>query len=196
MNLKIDEMTEAIYSNGYAVFNNFFDEKSINTFLDIFRDKITLTAAGIGKENSLTKNTEIRSDKISWFEKGSDPQIDLLFFKVIEDLQQALNRRCYLGLNASEFHFAKYEPGSFYKRHKDIFNSDSDRKISVILYLNKNWKEGDGGELKLYLDTKAVTVLPEAGTLVMFESHYEHEVLLSNSDRYSITGWLKNSQKI
>ncbi|MCW3075696.1 MAG: 2OG-Fe(II) oxygenase [Bacteroidetes bacterium] len=196
MNLKIDEITEAIYANGYSVINNFFDEATVSVFLEIFRDKTTLIDAGTGKENSFTKNAETRSDKISWIDKGTNPKIDSLFFKVMEDVQQALNRRCYLGLNASEFHFAKYEPGTFYKRHKDIFNSDSDRKISVILYLNNNWKQGDGGELKLYMDTKTITVAPVAGTLVLFESHYEHEVLLSNINRYSITGWLKNMKTL
>ena len=35
---------------------------------------------------------------------------------------------------------------------------------------------------------------PKAGTLVVFESHIEHEVLTSNTERISITGWIKRKK--
>jgi SM-20-related protein len=63
--------------------------------------------------------------------------------------------------------------------------------------LNKNWKPENGGELKLYLENgEELTIEPRAGTLVVFESHMEHEVLMSHADRYSITGWLKNKSRL
>jgi len=82
--------------------------------------------------------------------------------------------------------------GAFYKKHKDAFKSDDARRISVILYLNKNWEKENGGELKLYLENSEETIEPISGRLVVFESHLEHEVLESKTDRYSITGWLKS----
>lgn len=194
MNSEIDKLTEAIYTNGFGMFEGFFEAKESDELLAVLQEKETfLKAAGIGKDQNYAQIKEIRSDKILWLETGTNECIDRIFFNKIDEIRQALNRRCFLGINDFEFHFAKYEPGTFYKRHKDVFNSDDARKISLIVYLNKNWKEGDGGELKIYSDEKIITVQPKSGTLVLFESHLEHEVMMSNTNRYSITGWLKNS---
>ena len=128
-------------------------------------------------------------------EKNERKELDHIFFDRVDIITQAINRRCFLGINDSEFHFALYEKGSYYKKHRDAFENDDSRKISVVLYLNKNWKEEDGGELMIYSEEN-LKVEPRAGTLVIFESHLEHEVLESRKDRISITGWLKNVRKI
>jgi SM-20-related protein len=96
-------------------------------------------------------------------------------------------------LNDYEFHFACYEAGTFYRRHKDVFSNDDSRKISAVLYLNKNWKSGDGGELVIY-EKEEIKAEPKAGALVVFESHIEHEVLTSHTERISITGWIKRKK--
>jgi SM-20-related protein len=196
-NEKINELVSLVYSNRFAVIPDFFNESEIDTLLNIFLlHESDLTEAGIGKQKEFTKSKAIRSDKIFWIEKEKNPVLDTIFFESIDEISTSLNRRCFLGLNNYEFHFAKYEPGTFYKRHKDAFRSDDARKISVILYLNKNWKAGDGGELKIYLNDAELSVEPKAGTLVIFESDIEHEVLQSNTDRLSITGWLKNNRTL
>ncbi|MBA3665095.1 MAG: 2OG-Fe(II) oxygenase [Bacteroidetes bacterium] len=193
MNSKIDALAESIYSKGFEVSEAFFSGQEVDALLSVFQKNEDLfKEAGIGKNKEYTRIKDIRSDKILWLNKGTDEIIDEVFFYRIETLSVALNRRCFLGLNSSEFHFAKYEPGTFYKRHKDIFNSDDARKISAIIYLNKNWKESDGGELVIYTEEKNITVEPKAGTLVLFESSIEHEVRISTANRYSITGWLKS----
>jgi len=192
---KTNKIIDSFYSDGYCIFENFLDEKGIDILLKIFNTKQTeLKTAGIGKNENFIHEKNIRSDKIVWVEKNESKECDLIFFSEIESLIQSLNQRCFLGLNNFEFHFAKYEPGDFYKRHKDAFTNDDARKISVVLYLNKNWNKGDGGELNIYKD-KTICVQPKAGTLVLFESEYEHEVLQSNKNRLSLTGWLRNDRK-
>ncbi|MGZ4042202.1 MAG: 2OG-Fe(II) oxygenase [Bacteroidia bacterium] len=192
---KITVLIESVYDKGYAVREDFFDIKESQELLSSLQKSETqMKNAGIGKEKDYTHVKEIRSDKIRWLDKGENASIDKLFFDTMEYIKLALNRKCFLGLNTVEFHFAKYEPGTFYKRHKDIFNSDDARKMSLIVYLNPNWKEGDGGELKIYDEENEITVQPKAGTLVLFESHIEHEVMMSYSNRYSITGWLKSEK--
>jgi len=195
MEEKIAALVESLYDKGYAVVENFFDSKETNQLLEVLQKKETLMkAAGIGKQQDHTLLKEIRGDKIHWLEKGDDPVLDNLFFKAMTTIRLAINRRCFLGLNNYEFHFAKYEPGTFYKRHKDIFTSDDARKISLIIYLNTHWQEGNGGELKIYDQAKEITVKPKGGTVVLFESHIEHEVMISHTNRYSITGWLKTEK--
>lgn len=197
MNPGIEQLVNGIYTDGYSIIEKFFGAEEINSFLEVFQKyQNNFTEAGIGRQQDFTKAKEIRSDKILWLEKGNEENVDKSFFNVIAEVILNLNRRCFLGLNDFEFHFARYEPGTFYKRHKDVFKSNDARKISVILYLNNKWKQGDGGELKIYLPGSEITVEPKGGTLVAFESGIEHEVLLSNTNRYSITGWLKNSNSV
>lgn len=188
---KIETIAADVYANGICVFGNFIDANEVIQLLEAFELKRTqLKSAGIGKGDQFTKEESIRKDKIVWLEKN-DNHLSELFFDKVNALVTGLNRRCFLGLNDYEFHFACYGPGAFYKRHKDTFSNDSERKISAIIYLNQNWKEGDGGELCIYSE-QTLTVQPLAGTLVLFESHIEHEVLKSNTQRISITGWLKS----
>jgi SM-20-related protein len=84
-----------------------------------------------------------------------------------------------------------YPEGSFYKRHLDQFNRDDHRKLSVICYLNENWLENHGGQLRIYPDNQAIDFFPIAGRLVCFRSdQIEHEVLPATRTRLSITGWI------
>jgi SM-20-related protein len=103
-----------------------------------------------------------------------------------------LNLTCYTGLNTGEFHYAWYDIGSFYKKHLDQFRTDSGRKYSIVVYLNENWTDEDGGQLLLYIGGKTIRINPEGGRIVFFESDkIEHEVLSSKRPRMSVTGWLK-----
>ncbi len=62
----------------------------------------------------------------------------------------------------------------------------------MIIYLNENWQEKDGGELKIYQANTEQVVLPTSGKTVFFKSNeLAHEVLITHKKRMSITGWLK-----
>ena len=116
------------------------------------------------------------------------------FLHRVDGFIEHLNRTCYTGINGYEFHYALYEKGSSYKKHKDQFKNDSDRKYSLINYLNENWLEENGGKLKLYQEEGVQHVSPNAQTAVFFKSdEMIHEVMVSNRSRMSITGWLKRS---
>jgi SM-20-related protein len=85
-----------------------------------------------------------------------------------------------------------YGQGSGYKKHKDQFKTDNNRKFSLICYLNDDWVASDGGELVIYQHDKPLTISPNAQKAVFFKSdEMEHEVLLANKSRMSVTGWLK-----
>ena len=101
-----------------------------------------------------------------------------------------------LGLFTFESHFAHYAPGAFYKTHLDAFRGQANRILSVVLYLNPDWADDEGGEMVLYQETepnqKLFTVKPELGTLAVFLSEeFPHEVLPAKRDRYSIAGWYR-----
>lgn len=58
--------------------------------------------------------------------------------------------------------------------------------------LNLGWTSKDGGELMVYQQTGIQITTPKNRKCVFFKSsELEHEVLLTNVSRMSITGWLK-----
>lgn len=151
-----------------------------------------MTAAGIGNEPVKDMDQKMRSDKIYWLDKKHGNVFENEFLQQAEDFIDHLNRTCYAGINAYEFHYAVYEQGSFYKRHKDQFKNDDNRKYSLITYLNENWLEEDGGQLQVYENDTVQHIMPRSQTAVLFKSdRTEHEVSKANRSRLSITGWLK-----
>ena len=112
----------------------------------------------------------------------------------IKKLIHYLNSTCYTRINHFEFHYAWYDPGSFYKRHLDQFKSNRGRKFSLVIYLNDNWQQTDAGNLRLYLDGHDIDLFPVGGRAVFFKSdEVEHEVMPSPiRPRISIAGWLKS----
>ena len=151
-----------------------------------------MTAAGVGNEEVKDPNQKMRGDKIYWMNKNTANIYEQQFLGLVEDFIDHLNSTCYTGINAYEFHYAVYEEGSFYKRHKDQFKNDSNRKYSLINYLNENWLEQDGGQLLLYQNEETQRILPESKTAVFFKSdEIEHEVAKAHRRRMSVSGWLK-----
>lgn len=158
--------------------------------LQLQRDGLMM-AAGIGNDEK-DQQQKTRTDKTYWLDKSHDNAFEQEFLQLAEDFIGHLNESCYAGINAYEFHYAVYEEGSFYKRHRDQFKTDDSRKFSLISYLNKDWLEEDGGQLLLYQDGGVQKILPQAQTAVFFKSdEMEHEVTKANRARMSITGWLK-----
>ena len=92
------------------------------------------------------------------------------------------------------------------------------RKLTAILYLNPGWKEGDGGEIRLFVKKEAgvkiVDLSPVGGRMLLFWSdEIPHEVLpttfdqsandktgegddtYSESDRYALTVWIPTDNR-
>jgi SM-20-related protein len=184
-------IADGLADKGYAVTDGFLSESEIEDVLklDLFREE-RLKKAGIGKENKQI-NEGIRGDFIHWIEKATAPASIKKYTDKLDELRLFLNQSLYLSLKDYEVHLAMYPAGSFYKRHLDQFKSDDHRKLSVILYLNQDWKESHGGQLRMYLRDETLDFLPIAGRLICFRSDLiEHEVLPATRERKSITGWM------
>jgi SM-20-related protein len=148
--------------------------------------------AGIGNELLKDPLQQTRGDKIYWLDKSHDNPFEQEFLLLMDSLILYLNRTCYAGIQEYEFHFAVYEKGQAYHKHKDQFKNDDNRQFSLVCYLNKDWKEADGGQLWLHHADGIQKISPEQQCAVFFKSNeLEHEVRSSSRDRMSITGWLK-----
>ena len=145
--------------------------------------------AKIGTSDLEQRKTEIRSDYTLWLDRQKDTDIDD-FFELLDELIKFTGELLYLSLQGFEFHFASYPIGGFYKPHLDQFDSRSNRMLSLVIYLNSEWQDGDGGELKIH-KPKIEIIKPIYNRAVLFRSDTVlHEVLPSNKPRRSITGWL------
>lgn len=151
-----------------------------------------MQAAGTGNEG-VDHNKLFRSDVIYWLDRKHHNDHEDEFFDLMDKFVQYLNESCYTSITNYEFHYALYQPGTFYKKHTDQFKTDDSRQFSMIIYLTENWQQGDGGELSLYLSTGIKNIIPGNDHTVFFKScELEHEVLMTHKPRMSITGWLKN----
>jgi SM-20-related protein len=195
MNNPFDLLIDSYLDNKIGIDAGFLTEKLSNglqqNILQLQSDEM-MKAAGIGNDEVKDAGQKKRGDKIYWMDKSHKNVYEQEFLKLAEDFIGHLNNTCYTGINAYEFHYAIYEEGSFYKRHKDQFRNDSNRKYSLISYLNENWLEGDGGELLVYQNEEVQKIAPHSQTTVFFKSdEMEHEVTMTNRSRMSISGWLK-----
>jgi Rps23 Pro-64 3,4-dihydroxylase Tpa1-like proline 4-hydroxylase len=152
-----------------------------------------LKPAGIGNQYLKDPGQNKRGDKIFWIENSTPNPFEREFLSQVEAFIVYLNNTCYTGINAYEFHYALYETGSSYKRHLDQFKNNSDRKYSLISYLNTDWLETDGGQLWVYRKDLIEKIRPTMQKAIFFKSDsLEHEVRRSSRPRMSITGWLKS----
>lgn len=186
-------IADALRSDGYAVCRGALptaQSRALHEHL-MGMDRRLYYPAGIGRQQDHSLTRSIRQDEICWISGESTAGRDWLAWAAT--LQRELNRSLLLGLFSFESHFAHYRPGAFYRRHLDAFRGEANRVLSLVAYLNPDWKPEDGGELVLYPENgEPVTVLPEMGTLVVFLSEeLAHEVLPARRDRYSIAGWFR-----
>ena len=154
---------------------------------------VKFQSAGIGRDRDYMHNQFVRSDAICWI--SGESQAGQQWLHWADDLKNYLNRRLFLGLFSFESHYAHYQPGDFYKRHRDAFQGEANRVLSLVVYLNANWLPEEGGELVLYRDDQdfeGLKVTPGLGTVVAFLSEdFPHQVLPATRDRYSIAGWYR-----
>jgi SM-20-related protein len=159
--------------------------------LSLYADN-QLRSAGTGNDMQAVQNKMVRSDIIYWLDRKHNNLHENDFFDLMDRFVIYLNETCYTGITSYEFHYTLYEPGSFYKKHRDQFRNNDSRKYSVIMYLNDDWHTNDGGQLCIHHVHSIQCIDPVNGKIVFFKSsELEHEVLLTNKPRMSITGWLK-----
>lgn len=198
---KNEEVAEGLYQNGWVVMDDYIPEEFRKALLHEQQEMLyhgQFRHAGIGKGESFAIKPEIRSDKVLWMEREQLTPLQEVYWMIMDDLKSKINRRCFLGLRSFESHFAMYPPGSFYLRHLDQFQSVAYRVVTVILYLNDQWSENDGGALRMYFTgadgiENSKDFLPVGNRLVVFLSaEIPHEVLPTNKERVSITGWFRD----
>ncbi|MEA5140240.1 2OG-Fe(II) oxygenase [Arcicella rigui] len=197
---KFESLIEGIVANGYGVCDDFLSSEEVTMLNARFTERFddgNFKEAGIGKQSEVHQAKEIRGDKILWLENGTTNIAERILLDKNQAFINYLNQTCYLGIVDAEIHFAKYDIGKFYRRHRDTFQAQKGRILSVIYYLNNHWQTENGGNLLIYTQEnnieKTISIAPLAGRLVCFQSEkLDHEVSETFRERLSITGWLLN----
>ena len=199
---QLDAIADELIAKGYLIIDHAVPELLLQGLLKYFSElqEDQFKSAGIGRRSDFQRQDEIRSDKIHWITANTEATAE--FLQCMELVRVGINRRLFMGVSDYESHFAHYPVGAFYKKHVDAFRThkispqtNSNRVLSTVLYLNETWQRDNGGELVLYAeDGEQVLekVLPEFGRLVIFLSEkFPHEVLPANRERKSIAGWFR-----
>jgi len=192
MNLSTSFYNE-LSETGLTILDDFLtadDLNAIHSDIAQWREMKAFRRAGVGKGGKYRLADKIRRDEILWFDPQALTQAQKIIWDQMMLLKESVNRHLFLGLRSFEGHYAIYQPGGFYEKHVDAFSGDSDRQVSTVLYLNRQWKTGDGGELRVF--QKDIEPIP--GRLVCFLSdQIEHQVLPTKTERFSFAGWFKKS---
>lgn len=193
----LDSMADQLAQQGYCIAPQFLPlplNHDLHRRVARLDDHNALSLAGIGREQQLQLNTQIRQDETRWL--TPDHPTDSAYLAAMSSLRLALNERLFLGLFDYEAHYAHYPKGAFYKRHLDAFKGHSTRILTTVLYLNPDWQSVNGGQLVIYQpesDVIVTTIEPELATFVVFLSEkFPHEVRSCKQDRYSISGWFRS----
>ncbi|MDX1447025.1 2OG-Fe(II) oxygenase [Lishizhenia sp.] len=188
----LDELAQ----KDFVVIDNYLSEEIFANVFNFFqskRDEDALAKAGIGSLGDHTIVEEIRGDYVYWIDKHKDQELVDLHTQM-DDLVAKVNRYLFLSISDFEYHLAFYPKGTFYQKHLDQFKGRNNRQLSYVLYLNKDWKQGDGGELRIFGEAGNLDIAPKANRLVLFKSGVlEHEVLTTETGRMSLTGWMLNN---
>jgi SM-20-related protein len=178
---------------GISIRDGFLAPGQISALIEcvtLRRSRGQFTPARIGAAQTLQRRAEVRGDSTCWLQEPLYPAEHELLAQ-LEQLRLELNREAFLGLFELELHYAWYMPGAAYQRHVDQPRGVTRRKVSLVMYLNENWDEADGGALRIFEAVDGYRdIQPMAGRLVCFlTAGREHSVLPALRDRLSISGW-------
>jgi SM-20-related protein len=193
---KYHQLADNIVEHGFHSLDNFLNPELFFTLRTIairLHQEGYYQSARIGNHLNKTQNTSVRSDVICWLDRHSEEKAIMEYLKAIRKISDLLNQTLFLGLHDIEAHFAIYESNQYYKKHRDVFSNNNDRRISCVYYLNDDWQKESGGQLKIYNEdaNPLASILPVGNRLVVFKSNLIHEVCAAYRTRCSIATWFK-----
>lgn len=233
--LTIDQL-QALERDKYVIIPNFLTESqqdALRADVQALRQKQQFNVAKIGQDDTNRLNTAVRVAETCFWGPGiSDKEYTnqarqqlhgILNQHVRQDLMTLMHSHNGSGKDSldaglTELLYAYYPTGGFYRTHTDALPGSASalRKYSLLLYLNQEWTEADGGQLRMYVggsdksgsggeeqnanqkhgdnhppsDYSYHDVLPTGGTLVLFDSAaIPHEVLDTQRERLAVVGW-------
>jgi SM-20-related protein len=206
---KLEMLLDTLTTQHYCIIDEFIPDDLVQSLRELaLASQQTGLMHQAGTSKTAITNPKLRGDQIAWLEENDTHPAVQQYFATFAELKQTMNRHLMMGLDSYETHFAIYPAGSSgYATHIDQFNQHRQaaaagvRVLSSIIYLNNDWPDDAGGELRLYLDDHMhkpehndshIDIAPIGGRLVLFLSaRLWHQVLPATLPRISVTGWFK-----
>eukprot|EP00753_Platysulcus_tardus_P006720 PLAT14492.1.p1 GENE.PLAT14492.1~~PLAT14492.1.p1 ORF type:complete len:353 (+),score=130.45 PLAT14492.1:78-1136(+) len=215
------EATRCLRRFGFAVVDGLLGDAAARAVLaeaKQLRDSGALTASasriGTGDADGTGKRAT-RGDVVLWAkpdgeELASSPAVRSML-KRIHELGSALsshtervrfgkghNNLCLKPLESGAMLACYPGGGARYVKHIDNPGGLDGRKVTMLYYLNCDWKPEDGGALRIHRQKRAaVDVAPIGDRLLLFWSQLVvHEVLPSFKPRYALSQWFVAAQPV
>ncbi|KAF9581579.1 hypothetical protein BGW38_001353 [Lunasporangiospora selenospora] len=210
--LSADNANE-LFHQGYTILNDVIDKKVIQEVREwatnMFQTgKMDKASGKHSEEDDPFRDGTARGDYTIWVSPGSkfleqcsalNTCVDWFSKSLHKDLERVVHLH-----GQAEYQLAYYPPdSSHYERHRDSFPTDDredrdQRRVTAIVYFNPDWKQGDGGELRIFdkgfedEDEKQIDVPPMAARCVVFLSGVmDHAVLPAFNERVALTSWYR-----
>ncbi|MEZ6011196.1 MAG: 2OG-Fe(II) oxygenase [Hyphomonas sp.] len=201
---RLGAITDDLRSKGWSWQPGFLPEalfSALHAEVKAIDAEDDLSPAGIGRETAFQLDRTIRRSRIAWLDGSTPAQAD--FLQWVEQLREAINRTLIIGLFEFEACYAVYRPGGFYDRHLDSFEGARNRVVSLVVYLNEDWRPEDGGALTVWPegagpdDEPAARLMPErAGVVLMLSETVPHAVEVTHASRFAIAAWWRVNPSI
>lgn len=214
----LDAIAREVERSNFCVLDGFLGPAHLRRLREevtgLHRDgKLQLSKLAGGRTGGILtySHTAVRGDHVGWFDgeegEGTWPGKSLsAYLQKVDTLVAQLGERSpsHLGSIAhrSKAMVACYPGGGArYVRHCDNSCDSGEgercngRRLTAILYLNENWTQLHGGELRLFppfaKGSALCDVAPLADRLILFYADYRvpHEVLPAHVPRLAVTLW-------
>ncbi|KAG0271108.1 hypothetical protein BGZ95_001139 [Linnemannia exigua] len=202
-----------LFEQGYTVLDNVLPLSTIQSVrqwaTEMFKSGQMDKASGKhNEEDDPFREGNARGDYTIWVSPGSkflevSPELKACVDWFSRELHEDLTKVVHLHGQA-EYQLAYYPPdSSHYERHRDSFPTDDkedidQRRVTAIVYFNPDWKQGNGGELRIFdkgmgdEDEKEIDIAPLAARCVVFLSGVmDHAVMPAFEERIALTSWYR-----
>lgn len=204
MNLKLDpQFALDLNKSKYAVLDDFLDSIQVSSLLYELEaeedegeyDEDFEEDGGDESVLEVSYSTKtqraMRKNKIFWQEDDFGEDVDHLQQKLLSLVRQ-LNSSHGFSYKLIEARLGIYEPGELIRKSDEVeAGTKKYNTVSFVIYLNSDWDEEDGGQLRLFLaKDSAEEIDPVAGRLVFVGDDLDYEISEVNRRRLGVTGVL------
>ncbi|XP_021352478.1 egl nine homolog 1-like [Mizuhopecten yessoensis] len=201
-------VVDKLDKNNFCVIDYLFEDDHVDRMLAEIKSLDARSQLKTGKlaggrtsddNNQKVLKSEIRSDRMAWVDRNQEdiPNIGRAVERldsILTDLNPLLEGKdCFINSRTKVMVTCYPGEGTCYRRHVDNPSRDG-RRITCILYLNRDWDvQTDGGLLRIFPTGSEdhVDVPPLFNRLLFFwsDGRNPHEVQPAYRTRYAMTVW-------
>ncbi|XP_060062881.1 egl nine homolog 1-like [Ylistrum balloti] len=201
-------VVDELKKRNFCVVDSLFEDEHVNRILAEIKSLDAKLLLKTGKlaggrtsddNNQKVLKSEIRSDRMAWVDRNQEdiPNIGRAVERldsILTDLNPLLKGQdCFINSRTKVMVTCYPGEGTCYRRHVDNPTKDG-RRITCILYLNRNWNvQTDGGLLRIFPrgSEDHVDIPPVFNRLLFFwsDGRNPHEVQPAYRTRYAMTVW-------